>query len=160
MLSTRRTINLSLCITLIVLCLLTLPVGGSEATLPGVQVELDGHEPLSLRVTVSSRAEARVSFPKYRLPWGNRNSMIFVPVDGDGRCVGDRAVPIDDSGYEKVSLGPSESITGNIDLRRVLPELEKELKKSDVHLFWAYAPPEELRIGRWSGGWLLIQQQK
>lgn len=86
--------------------------------------------------------------------------MIFVPVNSDGQCIGKRLVPIDDSGYEKISLGPNESITGDIDLRRFVPELEKALKKSDVHLFWAYTPPEELRIGRWSGGWVLIPNQK
>ncbi|PYT62220.1 MAG: hypothetical protein DMG35_08040 [Acidobacteria bacterium] len=86
--------------------------------------------------------------------------MIFVPVNSDGQCIGERLLPVDDSGFQKLSLDPNESITGDIDLRRFVPELEKALKKSDVHLFWAYAPPEELRIGRWSGGWILIPQQK
>ena len=155
-----RSLTSAFITTVILASLLVAPVGGSETIPSGIQVELDKQQPLSLRVTVSSRAERRVTFPKYRLPWGNRNSMIFVPVNSDGQCIGKRLVPIDDSGYEKISLDPNESITGDIDLRRFVPELEKALEKSDVHLFWAYAPPEELRIGRWSGGWVLIPKQK
>src|SRR2546425_2239357 len=139
---------------------LSASVGGGDNVPPGIRVELDNQKSLSLRVTVWSRAEQRVTFYKSRLPWGNRNSMIFVPVNSDGQCIGERLLPVDDSGFQKLSLDPNESITGDIDLRRFVPELEKALKKSDVHLFWAYAPPEELRIGRWSGGWILIPQQK
>jgi len=86
--------------------------------------------------------------------------MIFVPVNGDGQCIGERLLPVDDSGFQKLSLDPNESTTGDIDLRRFVPELEKALKKSDVHLFWAYKAPEELHIARWSGGWILIPKQK
>jgi len=86
--------------------------------------------------------------------------MIFVPVNSDGQCIAERLLPVDDPGFQKVSLNPNESISGDMDLRRFVPELEKALKKSDVHLFWAYKPPEELRIGRWSGGWVLIPKQK
>jgi len=132
----------------------------AETTPPDIQVELDNQKSLSLRVTVWSRAEQRVTFYKSRLPWGNRNSMIFVPVNSDGQCIGERLLPVDDSGFQKLSLDPNESITGDIDLRRFVPELEKALKKSDVHLFWAYKAPEELHIARWSGGWILIPKQK
>lgn len=139
---------------------LSASVGGGDNVPSGIRVELDNQKSLSLRVTVWSRAEQRVTFYKSRLPWGNRNSMIFVPVNSDGQCIGERLLPVDDSGFQKLSLDPNESITGDIDLRGFVPELEKALKKSDVHLFWAYEPPEELQIGRWSGGWVLIPKQK
>jgi hypothetical protein len=137
-----------------------LPIGGSETLPSGITVEIDSQKPLSLHVTVWSRAEKRVTFAKYRLPWGNRNSMLFVPVNSGGQCIGDRLLPIDDPTFEKVSLDPNDSISGDMDLRRFVPELEKALKKSDIHLFWAYKAPEELHIARWSGGWILIPQQK
>lgn len=139
---------------------LSASVGGGDNVPSGIRVELDNQKSLSLRVTVWSRAEQRVTFYKSRLPWGNRNSMIFVPVNSDGQCIGERLLPVDDSGFQKLSLDPNESITDDIDLRRFVPELEKGLKKSDVHLFWAYEPPEELHIGRWSGGWILIPREK
>ncbi len=159
MLSIRRKTSAYI-IAAIAITFLAGPIGGRETLPSGIEVELDSHKPLSLHVTISSRAEQRVILPKYRLPWGNRNSMIFVPVNSDGQCIGERLVPFDDSGYEKVSLDPNEPITGDIDLRRFVPEVEKGLKKSDVHLFWAYKPPEELHIGGWAGGWILIPKQK
>jgi len=139
---------------------LALPIGGSETLPSGITVEIDSQKPLSLHVTVWSRAEKRVTFAKYRLPWGNRNSMLFVPVNSDGQCVGDRLLPIDDPTFEKVTLDPNDSISGDMDLRRFVPELERALKKSDIHLFWAYKAPDELRIAPWSGGWILIPQHK
>jgi hypothetical protein len=139
---------------------LALPIGGSETLPSGIAVEIDSQKPLSLHVTVWSRAEKRVTFAKYRLPWGNRNSMLFVPVNSDGQCISDRLLPIDDPTFEKVSLDPNDSISGDMDLRRFVPELEKALKKSDIHLFWAYKAPEELHIAPWTGGWILIPQRK
>jgi hypothetical protein len=139
---------------------LALPIGGSETLPSGITVEIDSQKPLSLHVTVWSRAEKRVTLAKYRLPWGNRNSMLFVPVNSDGQCVGDRLLPIDDPTFEKVTLDPNDSISGDMDLRRFVPELERALKKSDIHLFWAYKAPDELRIAPWSGGWILIPQHK
>lgn len=159
MLILRRAISVYLTAA-IGMFLLAASVGGSETAPSGIHVELDNQKSLSLRVTIWSHAEQRVTFNEYRLPWGNRNSMIFVPVNTDGQCISERLLPVDDPGFQKVSLDPNESITGNIDLRTFVPELEKALKKSDVHLFWAYKPPEELRIGRWLGGWVLISKQK
>jgi hypothetical protein len=62
-------------------------------------------------------------------------------------------------GPSKVSVKPREMLTGDIDLRYVIRDLNA-MKKSDVLLFWAYKSPDELHIRRWSGGWVLIPQQK
>lgn len=135
-------------------------VGGSNSSLPDIKVELDTERSLLLHVTLWFRAEKPVTFAKYRLPWGNRNSMLFVPVNTDGQCIGDQLLTIDDPSFEKVSLNPNESISGDLDLHRFVPELQEALKKSNVHLFWAYKAPDELNIAHWSGGWILISQQK
>jgi len=86
--------------------------------------------------------------------------MRFVPVNRDGECIDNKYFAEEYPNYQKVSIDPNGSITGKIDLRWVIPELDEALKKSDVHLFWAYKAPEELHIARWSGGWILIPQRK
>jgi hypothetical protein len=145
---------------LIASLLLSVSSGGSESIPSSIQVELDGKIPLLLHVTVRSHAESKVTFPKYRLPWGNRTSMLFVPVNLEGQCIDNKFFPIDDPSYEKISLEPNGSISGDVDLQRFVPGLDKALRKSDVHLFWAYQAPKELNIAQWSGGWILIPQQK
>jgi hypothetical protein len=45
-------------------------------------------------------------------------------------------------------------MTGDID------HLSRATKRSEVHLLWAYESPEELHISHWSGGWILLPQQK
>jgi hypothetical protein len=142
------------------LCFLSVPTNGNEDTSPDVRVELNSERPLWLHVTVRSRKEARVTFYKYQLPWGNLNSMLFVPVNRYGQLVVKRAYPIDDPSPEKVSLEPNEAISGDMDLNRFVPGLAEASKKSDIHLFWAYRVPKELNVPQWSGGWVLIPQQK
>jgi hypothetical protein len=86
--------------------------------------------------------------------------MLFVAVKPDGQCVANRIFTIDDPSPEGISLEPNASISGDIDLQRFVPGLDKALKKSGIHLFWAYQAPEELHIARWSGGWVLIPQRR
>ena len=134
--------------------------GGRETQPSDVQVTLDGQKPLSLDVTVRSRAEGPVTLAKWRLPWGNQRSMLLVPVSRNGECIDNKYFAEEYPEYEKVSIEANGTISGTIDLQKVIPELGEALKKSDVHLFWAYKAPEELRIARWSGGWILVPQQK
>lgn len=138
---------------------LSLACGGSETIPSGIQVELIDQKPISLRVTLRSRAETRVTFRKYRLPWGNRYSTILVAVTPHGECL-NRNFPIDDPSPERVTFEPNESLSGEINLRKHFSGLDNALKKSDIHLYWAYEAPKELNIAKWSGGWILIPQQK
>ena len=138
---------------------LPLACGGSETAPSDIQVQLSNQEPISLRVTLRSRAETRATFRKYRLPWGNRYSMILVAVTAHGDCL-DRNFPIDDPSPERVTFEPNESLSGEINLRQHFDGLDNALKKSDIHLYWAYDAPKELNIPKWSGGWILIPQRK
>jgi hypothetical protein len=70
-----------------------------------------------------------------------------------------RFIPEEYPSYEKVPFEPNESLSGDISLD-TFPGLAAALRKSDVHLFWAYEAPKELEIGGWSGGWILIPKQK
>jgi len=134
--------------------------GRGEQQTSAVIVELSGQKPLTLRITVHSKAAAQVTLYSYKLPWGSRNSMILMPVNSDRECVGNKYFAIDDPSTERVTIGPNGTLSGELDLKTVLPDIQKSLKESDVHLFWAYQAPEELHIGRWVGGWLLIPRQK
>ena len=84
--------------------------------------------------------------------------MIFSALRPNGEPV-DLAFRVGDPGPETVSVGTREVLTGDIDLRYVIRDLNA-VKKSDVLLFWAYKSPDELHIPRWSGGLVLIPQQK
>jgi hypothetical protein len=84
--------------------------------------------------------------------------MILVAVSHDGQPL-PQFFPIDDPGFEKVSVAPGASLNGDIDLADFFKDLDGALKKSDIDLFWAYEAPSELKIAR-SGGWILIPQQR
>ena len=143
----------------IAICLCSVPSVGNQDSSPDVKVELSSQKPLWLHITIRSRAESRVSFYKYLLPWGNLNSMkLFAMTPGEDYLK--TFYPTDDPSPEKVSLGPNEQQSGDIDLHMKIVGLDAALKKSDVFLFWAYEAPKELNIAHYSGGWILIPRQK
>jgi hypothetical protein len=125
---------------------------------PAIQVDLNPQKPLHLLVTLRSGAATTVTFYQADLPWGIRDSMVYAAMRPNGEAI-DLIFPTDDLGPTKVSLRPREVLTGDIDLRYVIGDLNA-LKKSDVLLFWAYKSPEELHIPHWSGGMVLIPRQK
>lgn len=143
---------------LALLFLLSGDPAGSQAA-PGIQVELNSQKRLWLRITLRSLARSRLTLDREKLPWGSKYSMILVAVTPDGRRL-DVDPSFDDPGFEKVSLEANESLSGDINLQNAIKGLGDQVRKSDVHLFWAYKAPEELHIARWSGGWILIPQQK
>ena len=142
------------------LLVFSLPSGGNDDSPSDVKVELDSQK-LSLHVTVHCRSENSVSLAQWRLPWGGQQHIMhFVPVDSDGVRIDDGSVRDEYPDYRKVSIEPNGSVSGEINLKREIPNLNTALKKSDVHLFWFYRTPEELRITHYAGGWVLIPQQK
>ncbi len=132
---------------------------GSETTPPGIRVELIPEKPLWVRVTVRSGSDRTATFLRYKLPWGNRNSILFVAVTPSGAPI-EVSIPVDDPMFDEISLGPGQSLTGDINLDYFFSHLSRAMKRSEVHLFWAYESPEELHIPHWSGGWILLPQQK
>jgi hypothetical protein len=137
----------------------SITLGGAETTPSGIRVELGSQNPLTLRVTLRSKAETRITFYKYLLPWGNVNSMMLIAVTPSGQYI-DRFFPIDDPSLEQVAFEPKQSMSGEVKLGNYFRGLEVALKKSDIHLFWTYKAPDELNIAQWSGGWVLIPKQK
>jgi hypothetical protein len=125
---------------------------------PAIRVELDRQKPLHLRVTLRSGAATTATLYRSDLPWGWRYGMVFSAVRPNGEPI-DLGLPIDDPAAIKVSVKPGEMLTGDIDLRSVIRDMNA-MKKSDVLLFWAYKSPDALHLPRWSGGLVLIPQQK
>ena len=71
-----------------------------------------------------------------------------------------RFYPIDDPSPEEVSFEPNEQQSGDVNIQMKIVGLDAAVKKSDILLFWAYEAPKELNIQHWSGGWILIPQQR
>lgn len=153
----------SFCIRWLVVCvalfLAAAGSGKSETDRNAIQVQLSDKNPPSLHVTLRSFSAQRITLTTLYLPWATRYSMVLVPVKPDGQCLA-KYYPVEDLPVRQFSLEPHGSLSGDIDLRRVLPGLEEALKKSDIHLFWAYESPRELQSSRWSGGWILIPKSK
>jgi hypothetical protein len=77
----------------------------------------------------------------------------------DGESL-DQNVVAGDPSPEKISLDPNQSLSSDINLVEVFKDLNGAIRKSDIHLFWAYRAPDGLNLPRWSGGWILLPQQK
>ena len=142
----------------LLLLLISTVLGDGETMPAGVQVELDPAKPLALRITLRSGSKTAARIYRSSLPWGNRYSMVFAGVTPRGEPL-TQDLPIDDPGPTQVTVEPKSSLSGDIDLQRVFTDLDKELKKSEVIVFWAYKAPDGLGIPRWSGGWVLIPQR-
>jgi hypothetical protein len=125
---------------------------------PGIEVVLSRQNPLHLQVTLTSGAATTVTVDRYELPWGYRYSMVFAATKPNGESL-DLELPVDDPGMREVSVKAGETLTGDVDLRYVVRDLNV-LKKSDVLLFWAYKAPAALHLPRWSGGLVVIPRQK
>jgi hypothetical protein len=125
---------------------------------PAIQVDLNPQKPLHLLVTLRSGAATTVTFYQADLPWGIRDSMVYAAMRPNGEAI-DLIFPTDDPGPARVSIKPGDTLVGDIDLQDVIRDLNVT-KKSDVLLFWAYRSPKELHIPRWSGGLVVIPQQK
>jgi hypothetical protein len=125
---------------------------------PGIEVALNRQNSLRLRVTLTSGAASTATIYHAELPWGIRDSMIFSAVRPNGEPI-DLIFPEDDPGPAKVSIKARETLSGDIDLRYVIRDLNA-LKKSDVLLFWAYKPPATLHLPGWTGGLVVIPQQR
>jgi hypothetical protein len=140
--------------------LFTVTIGKAENLRGAIQVELNSEKSLRLHVSLRSGIDTRTTCYKSRLPWGSVHSLILIAVTRSGHLLDKKLLPIDDPSPDRVTLEPDELLSGEIDLQKYFKDLRSSLQKSDIQLFWAYEAPEELRIPRWSGGWILIKQDK
>jgi hypothetical protein len=125
----------------------------------GISVEIGSHKPLRLHIVLRPNATKRVSIYRDELPWATRNSMVWIAVTLDGECL-EKMIPVEDGAVGRLSLEAGQVLSGDVDLEGIFRGLDEARKKSDVHLFWAYKAPRELTITKWSGGWVLLPQDK
>jgi hypothetical protein len=138
--------------------LLSSLAGLAQAADNDVSVTRSNKDPLQLQISLRSRAKHRTAVYKSDLPWGIRDSIVLVAVWPNGESL--QPLPIaGDPSPEEVSVGPDQVLTGRVDLRKVFREIDSAIKKSDIHIFWAYSAPKQLGLPRWSGGWILIPKQ-
>jgi len=133
--------------------------GIPEPRTQAIQAEINPENPLWLRMTLQSFADTSQSLHKDDLPWGREDRIILAAVTSEGKNL-ERFLYIDDPRFGQITLKPGQKVSGEIDLTHVFRDLDKIVKETDVHVFWAYKAPEKLNIGGWSGGWVLIRQQK
>jgi hypothetical protein len=133
-------------------------VRAAETSAPGIRVQLRQQKHLTLHVTLTSGAKTEVTISRGWLPWATFHSMVIVAaLSVNSHCL-EREIPVQDS-FDSVSFEPNGSLSGDIDLDSLFPDIRRILTKLDVHLFWAYEAPEELHIPQWSGGWILVPKQ-
>jgi hypothetical protein len=125
----------------------------------GVDVRLSARRALTLQISLRSLANNRATIYKSDLPWGLRDSIVLVGVISNGRYLEQWPIAGDPT-PEQISLNPNDSLSGEIDLTTVFKNFDVAVTKSDVQVFWAYRAPAGLGLPRWSGGWVLIPQQK
>ena len=131
----------------------------AEPQEPGIRIQLSRDPHLSLHITLKSLADAEVKIPRGQLPWKSNHSLSLVAVIANGQCL-NRDMPVSDPLLDEISIGPGASLSGDIDLERLFPDIQKILDTWDVHLFWAYEAPDALHLPHWSGGWILVPKQK
>lgn len=146
-------------ISLLVLFMSLASPCAADPSFPGIRVELNRAKGLSLHVTLGSGSATTVRFSYSRLPWASGDSMVIVAAVAGGRCLR-RDLPVGDPMLHEIALEPGGSLSGDIDLEKLFPDIRNTLKQSDVQLFWAYEAPQALQIPRWSGGWILVPEEK
>jgi hypothetical protein len=133
--------------------------GRTQIACNAISVGLDTQRPLQLRISLLSHVHARTTIYKSDLPWGIRDSIILIAAKPNGEHI-EQLHMTDDPSTEKISVAPNQILSGTVDLTEAVRDIDVVIRKSDIHLFWAYAPPKELGLPRWCGGWILIPQQK
>jgi hypothetical protein len=150
----RRWLSRSLCFLL----LSQVSLGGPRRTPGGIRVELRVAAPLRLGVTLQSIAATRTTIFKGDLPWMSQHRMILVLVGPSGECVR-RDEVIGHPPPGEILLNPNETVSGDIKLSVAFKDFDRDVRRSELHLFWAYESPPGLGLPQWSGGWILIPQQ-
>jgi hypothetical protein len=146
-------------IALVLLVIFTALPDAGDSQERGIRVELKRDAHLSLHLTLRSGAATTVKISRNNLPWEAGNSLIVVTAIRNGQCL-KRFVPVNDPFFDEVAVDPNTPLGGDVDLEALFPDLRRVSKVSDVQLFWAYEAPAALQISHWSGGWILIPQQK
>jgi hypothetical protein len=144
------------CTLAFALALLTFTCKGQgQAPDKGLTVGIASQKPLLLHFTLKSGSSTPVEIFRSQVPWATRYSVVLAVVKANGECL-EKVLAIEDPPVGKISVNPEQALTGDLNLEVIFKGLDEARKKSDLHLFWAYQAPDQLKIGGWSGGWILV----
>lgn len=109
-----------------------------------------------LLINLKNEGLRAIAFNKWQLPWVDSHSLLVAAVREDGVSL-KKALMFDDGDREIVSLGPGESLEGTVPISIYFPELHRDLKQTNVILFWTYQMvlKDGSKLER-SGGWFSI----
>jgi hypothetical protein len=113
--------------------------GRGEVALEMVVEQSIASNPLLLTIKVTNKLHRPIELPRFKLPWGNRHSMVIVGIEAAG--TGDPlptthfvSVP----GPGRISIQPAETMSGEIDLTYYISNIREELSHKDILVFWLY----------------------
>ena len=150
------------------ICLLVLSLGlasiasGAEQSIPLQLTVTQIGQQARLKVSVTNESKHYLTLYKSELPWGNRYSMIVVPVSlaGNNEVVSSVGL-IDDPAPGTTVIHSGETISGEVDLARRFPEQWPEVSGKPLLVFWSYqfATSDERKSKRLAG-WLELKVPK
>jgi len=108
--------------------------------------------------TITNTSSAPIEINESALPWGNRYSVLLVAVLKRTQETLRAGYPIDDVFVEKtIRLAPGEQLKGEVALSEHFGELDASRRKSDLLVFWYFAPKGAggKPLGEY-GSWVLL----
>lgn len=150
------------------ICLLVLSLGlapitsEAEQAIPVQLTVSQIGEQARLKVSVTNESNGDLTLYKSGLPWGNRYSMIVVPVSlaGNNEVVSSVGL-IDDPGPGATVIRAGETVSGEIDLARRFHEQWAEVSGKPLLVFWSYQlETSDERKSKRLGGWLELKVPK
>jgi hypothetical protein len=138
-------------------------VGGADAI---------AAQPLSVEVTAKSTPAGPaltfvvrnvstnpVTLEEWRLPWGQRQSVVVVAAEPKSGAPLKEVTLIDDVfSSPKVTIKPGDSLSGDIDLTHYVADIDKKSRTTDLLVFWYYnSHGAGGSLGEY-GGWLTLEK--
>jgi hypothetical protein len=110
-----------------------------------------------LAFVVKNVSDEPVTLEEWRLPWGQRQSVVVIAAERKSGAPLKQATLIDDVFQSpKVTINPGKSLSGEIDLTHYVADIDSKLRKTDLILFWYYNSRGVAgSLGEY-GGWLSL----
>jgi hypothetical protein len=110
-----------------------------------------------LAFVVKNISDTPVTLEEWRLPWGQRQSVVVVAAERKSGAPLKESTLIDDVFQSpKVTIKPGDSLSGEIELTHYVAEIDKKSRETDLVLFWYYnSQGIGGSLGEY-GGWLTL----
>lgn len=91
----------------------------------------------TLRVSLKNTGNQPLTIDRSALPWGNRYSITILAAPANAQPLG-LVFPIDDPGFDEVTVKPGESLTGTIRLTLFFRDVGMAVEKASLTVLWSY----------------------